>query len=209
MAIPIRCPHEGCGHEFDADDSRHGRQIPCPGCGRLVTAAGTSAFSDRSGGGRVTISACAVLDNIRSLYNVGSIFRTSDAAGLGMLYLTGITGTPPRSEISKTALGADETVDWEYCQSALDAIEAARAEGCQVVAVETADDAVDYRSFGWRAPVCFVVGAEVAGVSPEAMAAVDAVVSLPMLGSKTSLNVSVAFGVIAYHLIGALGGAGA
>ena len=207
MTIPIRCPHEGCGHEFDADDSHHGRQLPCPECGRLVTAADPSAFEDRGGRERITVAVCAVLDNIRSLYNVGSIFRTADAAGLEMLYLTGITGTPPRSEISKTALGADETVDWEYCQSALDAIEAARAEGYQVVAIETGESAVDYRSFQWRAPACFVVGAEVAGVSPEAIAAVDAVGSLPMLGAKTSLNVSVAFGVIAYHLVDALGGA--
>ncbi len=207
MAIPIQCPHEGCECRFEADGSLHGRQVPCPECGRLVTTAAPGVFIDRSGGDRQTVSACAVLDNIRSLYNVGSIFRTADAAGLEMLYLTGITGTPPRSEISKTALGADETVDWEYCQSALDAIEAARAEGCQVVAIESSDDAVDYRKFRWQAPVCFVVGAEVAGVSPEVMAAADAVVSLPMLGAKTSLNVSVAFGVIAYGLVEALGGA--
>ena len=209
MAIEIQCPHDDCGAGFAVDNALHGRQVPCPGCGRLLTAADGSAFTSRSQPAevRTSILASALLENIRSLHNVGSIFRTAEAAGFERLYLAGITGTPPRDEISKTALGAEEVIEWEYAQTALDVISAIRGSGVQVIALERAEGAVDYREDIWRPPLCVIVGNEVAGVSPEVLAEADVVASLPMSGVKSSLNVSVAFGVAAYHVADVLGGA--
>jgi|SRR6056297_2496093 len=140
----------------------------------------------------------ALLDNVRSAWNVGSMFRTADAAGLAGLYLCGMTATPPRPDIEKTALGASATVPWDYWPDSAEAVRAIAARGVQVVALERTDDARPHDTFAYRYPLCFVVGHEVEGVRPEVLAACDARVAIPMHGHKGSLNVAVSFGIMAY-----------
>jgi len=146
----------------------------------------------------------AVLDNVRSLYNVGAIFRTSDAVLLKKLYLCGITGGPPRKEISKTALGAEELVPYEYTESAIDAIKKLKKKNVQIVAVELAHGSKPYNKTKFKFPVCFVFGHEVLGVSDEVMEHVDMAIDLPMLGRANSLNVATCYGIVVYEALGQL-----
>ncbi|MBI5421510.1 RNA methyltransferase [Candidatus Peregrinibacteria bacterium] len=142
----------------------------------------------------------ALLHNIRSLHNVGSIFRTSDGAGIRKLYLCGETGYPPRAEIAKTALGADGSVPWEYWMDSVECVAKLKKEGVRIVGLELTPTSVDYRAFVAKGPVCLVVGNEVGGLPPELVALCDECVQIPMAGIKESLNVSVAFGIAAYAL---------
>lgn len=142
-----------------------------------------------------------VLENVRSLFNVGAVFRTADGVGAAGIYLTGFTGCPPRKEIHRVALGAEETVDWAYVRNPVSAIECLQEQGVQVIALEQTDGSVDFREFSYRFPVAVVLGHEVEGVRPETVAACDGAVHIPMCGHKTSLNVSVAGGVILYDLL--------
>ncbi len=139
-----------------------------------------------------------LLDNIRSAWNVGSMFRTADAAGLAGLYLCGMTATPPRPDVEKTALGASSTVPWDYWRDPLEAVRSVRDQGIQVVALETAPQAAPFDTFAYRFPVCFVVGHEVTGVRTAVQDVCDATVAIPMHGGKESLNVAVSFGIMAY-----------
>jgi 23S rRNA (guanosine2251-2'-O)-methyltransferase len=145
---------------------------------------------------------CAVLEDIRSLWNVGSMFRTADAMGLEGLYLAGITGSPPRKEIAKTSLGAEEHVPWRYVGHSLDILPALKSQGITVLALERCKNSKPISDIARLADqsqrIALVVGNEVTGVSPETLAACDDVVDLPMCGMKESLNVAVAFGVAAY-----------
>ena len=141
-----------------------------------------------------------LLNNIRSLHNVGSIFRTSDGAGVKKLYLCGQTGYPPREDITKTALGAEEIVPWEYYIDPVDCIKKLKKRGIQIVALEQTEKSVDYRRFNPAYPVCLVVGHEIDGVQDEILKLCDAVIEIPMKGKKSSLNVSVAFGIAVYKL---------
>lgn len=141
----------------------------------------------------------AILDNIRSLYNVGAIFRTSDAVMLNKLFLCGITGCPPRKEISKTALGAEEIVPFEYCENALDAIRKLKKKGVKIVAVELAKKAMAYNKIKLDFPVCFVLGHEVFGINDEVMKEVDECIFVPMLGRANSLNVATCYGIIVFE----------
>lgn len=142
-----------------------------------------------------------VLDNIRSLYNVGALFRTADGIHLEKLYLCGITGTPPRNEIRKTSLGAEEAVPWVYRKNTLQAIEELRAKGYQIVVLEHTDASVDYRRATYRFPLCLVVGHEFHGIQDEVVEAADLAIEIPMRGVKQSLNVSVAFGIAIYQIL--------
>ncbi len=142
----------------------------------------------------------ALLENVRSLYNVGSMFRTADALHVAGLYLCGYTGFPPRREITKTALGAEHTVPWEKHADAVELARNLQAKGMQIVVLEQTDDAVDFWEAPVRFPVCFVVGNEVTGVSEELVALADLCLELPMAGIKQSLNVATAFGVVGYEL---------
>jgi len=142
----------------------------------------------------------ALLENVRSLYNVGSMFRTADALHVARLYLCGYTGFPPRREITKTALGAEHTVPWEKHADAVELARNLQAKGMQVVVLEQTDDAVDFWEAPVRFPVCFVVGNEVTGVSEELVTLADLCLELPMAGIKQSLNVATAFGVVGYEL---------
>jgi 23S rRNA (guanosine2251-2'-O)-methyltransferase len=146
----------------------------------------------------------ALLDNVRSLYNVGAIFRTSDAVLLKKLFLCGITGYPPRKEISKTALGAEEIVPWEYSEDSIKVIKNLKKKKIKIVAVELARGAKKYSQIKFKFPVCFVFGHEVDGVSDEVMELVDESVYLPMLGRANSLNVATCYGIIVYEALNQL-----
>jgi tRNA G18 (ribose-2'-O)-methylase SpoU len=143
----------------------------------------------------------ALLDNIRSAYNVGDIFRSADALCLERLYLVGITAFPPNGKLDKTALGAAETVPWIHDLRIFDAVARIREAGYHLVAVEMTPASVSL--FEWEGPLrsCFVFGHEVLGVDRELLRQADAVVHLPMAGLKNSLNVSSSFAVALYaHL---------
>ena len=141
----------------------------------------------------------AVLDDIRSLWNVGSIFRTADGCGVRKLWLAGITGTPPRAEIAKTALGAEEQVAWDYRADVLEAIEQARADGYEPVAVEAGEASASLEDFSWPERPCLVLGNEATGISPLVLEACEHRVAIPMCGVKESFNVAVAFGIAAHR----------
>ncbi len=141
-----------------------------------------------------------LLDNIRSLHNVGSIFRTCDGAGVKKVFLCGQTGYPPREEIHKTAIGAEKTVEWAYYIDALDCIAELKKRGIELVALEQSKGSVDYKKYKPNGPVCLVVGHEIEGVSDEILKACDKAIEIPMHGQKQSLNVSVAFGIAIYDL---------
>jgi 23S rRNA (guanosine2251-2'-O)-methyltransferase len=143
-----------------------------------------------------------LLDNIRSLYNVGSIFRTSDGAFIRSLYLTGYTPHPPRAEIAKTALGAVETVPWQYFKNPLDALAAARAEGAKICVLEQTTGSRPYYTLTPADfPICLVVGNELAGISHSVIEAADMAVEIPMFGTKQSLNAAVAYGIAIFELV--------
>jgi 23S rRNA (guanosine2251-2'-O)-methyltransferase len=147
------------------------------------------------------IPVTVLLENVRSLYNVGSFFRTMDAAGCERLYLCGITGRPPKRAITKTALGAEDTVPWTHVTAPASLIDDLRGRGHEIAAIETSDHAVDL--FDWQPvfPVCLLFGHEVEGLSPELQARCDTHVRIPMLGRKHSLNVATAGGVVIYELL--------
>jgi tRNA G18 (ribose-2'-O)-methylase SpoU len=147
------------------------------------------------------LPAALLLENVRSLYNVGSLFRTADAAGASELVLTGITGRPPQKGIRKTALGAEDRVRWRYFPSSLDAARDLQSQGYELTVLETTPAAVDL--FDWipRFPTCVILGHEVDGVTPALLEMADRHVRIPMLGHKHSLNVSVAGGVLLYELL--------
>jgi len=142
-----------------------------------------------------------VLDNIRSLYNVGSIFRTSDAILAEKIYLCGITGTPPRNEISKTALGAQDVVPWEYEKDVVKTIKKLKRKKIKIFAVELAHKAKKYDKIVTDFPVALILGHEVNGVKDEVMELVDGCVFVPMLGRANSLNVATCFGIVAYEFL--------
>lgn len=149
----------------------------------------------------VELPVVALLDNIRSLYNVGAFFRTADAAGLRSLFLCGITGRPPHRAISKTALGAETSVRWECAGEAWSIAGQLREERYEIAAVETSVRSVDV--FDWEPafPVCLVFGNEIDGIRPEVSALADTHIRIPMLGVKHSLNVATAGGIVIYELL--------
>jgi len=147
-----------------------------------------------------------LLDNIRSLYNTGSILRTADAAGVERVVLCGITprpdqGSRQRRAIAKTALGAEESVSWEYQADSRTALASLVADGYQPVAVEPSPEAVNLFEWTPQWPVCLVFGHERDGVSPLLTSHVHTVIRIPMLGHKRSLNVATAAGVVLYELL--------
>jgi tRNA G18 (ribose-2'-O)-methylase SpoU len=143
----------------------------------------------------------AILDNIRSLYNVGSIFRTADAVRLEKLYLTGITGQPPRQEIDKTALGSVQSVPWEYQENPIGVIESLKKQGVQIVALEHTRESKPFWEMNYQYPSCLVVGNEVFGIQEKIVELADSSVEIPMYGIKQSLNVTIAFGIVIYEML--------
>lgn len=142
----------------------------------------------------------ALLDNIRSMHNVGAIFRTADGVFLHKLYLCGITATPPRDQIRKTSLGAEETVPWIYRSGAESVVETLSRQGYQIVSLEHTDESVDYRNAPYRFPLCLVVGNEFHGIGDKVIEHSDLAIEIPMRGSKHSLNVSVAFAIAVFEI---------
>ena len=145
-----------------------------------------------------------ILEDIRSLHNVGSIFRTSDAFGFGHLHLCGITGTPDRKDVKKTSLSAEGHLEWQYHISGMQAVTALREVDATIISLERCDGSVDISELSLERfstkPLCLVLGNEVSGVSEEIRHASTLICHIPMRGMKESLNVSVAFGVAAYTI---------
>ena len=145
-----------------------------------------------------------VLDNVRSLSNVGAVFRSADAFRMGALFLCGITACPPHREIHKTALGADETVPWRYFGSTVEACRELNAMGYRIVAVEQVEGSVMLQDFTVEPNMAFVLGNEVEGVSDEVLPFCDAAIEIPQEGTKHSLNVSVCSGIIMWNIFNQL-----
>lgn len=151
-----------------------------------------------------------VLDNLRSVYNVGSIFRTSNAVGVEKIYLCGTTPTPldkkgeRRKDFAKVALGAEDTVEWEYIENTFDCVKKLKEENYYIVAFEQSEKSVDYKDVdvNGKDKVAFIIGAEVTGISKDVIDQTDVVAEIPMLGTKESLNVTIAFGIAVYRILG-------
>lgn len=145
---------------------------------------------------------CLVLDNVRSLHNVGSAFRTADAFRVQKIFLTGITGTPPHREIEKTALGATASVDWHYAPDTAALLHELKTQGWTIVAVEQTTESVPLQTFAEvaHANLCLVFGNEVNGVSEAAIALADHAVEIPQAGTKHSLNISVCLGIVVWEV---------
>ncbi len=147
-----------------------------------------------------------VLDNIRSLNNIGSVFRTSDAFLIEKIYLCGITAKPPHNDIRKTALGSTKTVDWEYAEHTIDVITKLKSDNIQIVSIEQAEDAIQLNNFMPKANTKYalVFGNEVKGVSQNVVDASDMVIEIPQFGTKHSLNISVSCGVVVWDIFSKL-----
>ena len=147
------------------------------------------------------IPVTVVLDNVRSLHNVGSVFRTSDAFLIEAIYLCGITATPPHAEIHKTALGAENTVEWQYFEHTLDAVRQLKERNYCILAVEQAENSIPLDKFRWEnQPYAVILGNEVKGIDQPVMDCCDACIEIPQYGTKHSLNVSVAAGVVIWEI---------
>jgi len=210
----VRCPSERCGRVFELLPEWLGRNMYCPACGVRMTARPEEVEDclerrESRVGAVPQASLCrlplvALVDNLRSLWNVGSIFRTADACGFREVVLAGISGCPPRPEISKTALGAEEAVAWSYHADAVEALARLRGEGYEPVALERTERAVPVEAVRWPQRVCLVIGNEVAGVSARLLEACPLHAEISMHGVKNSLNVAVAFGIAAHRASAAL-----
>lgn len=148
-----------------------------------------------------------ILEDIRSTHNVGSFFRTADAAGVTHIYLVGCTPTPidkfnrKRSDIAKTALGAEDTIPWTYIKTITPLIKKLQKSGVSVVALEQSPESIDYKKVKVKGTIALIVGNEVAGVSKKALTCADVITEIPMKGNKESLNVSVAGGIALFRLL--------
>ena len=223
------CPNPKCAHrfsleepQFDSDKRNHFHGL-CPNCKiqasfRTLEALAVidNVYEKRKARGGLAggpelqgVPRLSVLvEDVRSLWNVGSIFRTADGAGFDRIYLSGISGSPPRKEIEKVSLGAENTVNWLYERNPLAVIEDLKSEGVEIVGLEVSDnsrlltEALAEKSLS--VPLCLVLGNEVSGLSPQVLSSCSSVCHLPMRGFKESLNVAVAFGIAAYALAEAL-----
>ena len=147
-----------------------------------------------------------ILDNIRSLNNIGSVFRTSDAFLVKKIYLCGITATPPHKDIHKTALGSTETVDWEYVENIMDLIQSLKSENIKVISIEQAENATMLNDFqpDPNKTYALVFGNEVKGVKQDVVSASDLVLEIPQFGTKHSLNISVSAGIVIWDIFAKL-----
>jgi tRNA G18 (ribose-2'-O)-methylase SpoU len=151
----------------------------------------------------------AVLDNLRSVYNVGSIFRTANAVGIEKIYLCGTTPTPVdkkglrRKDFAKVALGAEDTISWEYNESTIDVLKELQKNNTYIIALEQDEKSVDYKdiSIDTTKNIVFIIGPEVTGISKEVLQMSDVIAEIPMLGTKESLNVTIAFGIGVYKIL--------
>ncbi len=139
-----------------------------------------------------------ICDNLGSSGNIGSIFRTSDALGVDKIFLCGICGQPPHQKISKTALGAENNIPWEFHRQAWRIIDRLKKEGVAIIALEQTAESICYTDFKHKFPLALIVGNEITGISRSVLQRANYIIHLPMLGKKESLNVSVAFGIAGY-----------
>jgi 23S rRNA (guanosine2251-2'-O)-methyltransferase len=148
-----------------------------------------------------------ILLNIRSAQNVGSLFRTADAAGILKIYLVGYTPDPvdrfnrPRADVAKAALGAEKTVPWEHIATILPLLKKLKKKGVQTIAIEQSESSVDYKKIKPQFPAAFILGNEVEGIPVNVLKNVDSVAEIPMAGEKESLNVSVAGGIALFRML--------
>lgn len=147
-----------------------------------------------------------ILDDIRSMHNVGAAFRTSDAFFVESLYLCGYTPKPPHRDIHKTALGATESVNWKHFETTAEAVEHVKADGYKIIAIEQAHNSTPLNEFAWnrQEKIALVFGNEVTGVSDDVMNIADACIEIPQYGAKHSINISVSMGVVLWELIRSL-----
>lgn len=219
--MEIRCPHPSCRNIFAIEEEKELRTLSCPCCGQNMTARSLARYLEidrqcekhKERGTlatEMTVASMAlppmvaILEEIRSLWNVGSIFRSSDGAGFGHLFLTGITGCPPRKEIAKTSLGAEDHIGWNYCGSSLDIIPTLKSRGYQIIGLEKTATSRNLNQIlaehKIKKPFCLIVGNEVTGIYAETLDTCDLICDLPMRGFKESLNVAVAFGIATYDI---------
>lgn len=152
----------------------------------------------------------AVLDNLRSVHNVGSIFRTCNAVGVDKIYLCGTTPIPldhkglRRKDFAKVALGAEDTLQWEYCESTKECVTKLKEDRYYILALEQDENSIDYKavSITGKNDVALIVGHEVDGITKDILELADVTVEIPMLGTKESLNVTIAFGIAIYRILG-------
>ncbi|MBX9690120.1 MAG: hypothetical protein K2X27_25640 [Candidatus Obscuribacterales bacterium] len=219
--MQTRCPFADCLHIFPLAEEKEFKISSCPQCSRSFTARtlarhleidkqaakhkeqktdAESFFASNESSGKMLV----LLEEIRSLWNVGSIFRSADGAGFSQLFLTGITGCPPRKEIAKTSLGAEDHVAWNYSANSLPVLDELKKRGYQIIGLEKTENSKPLKKAQAenkiRNPLCLVLGSEVKGVYSETLAACDLLLDLPMRGFKESLNVAVAFGIAAYAI---------
>lgn len=143
-----------------------------------------------------------ICDNIRSLYNVGSIFRTSDALGVSKIYLCGYTGTPDNPRLQKTALGAEKAVSWEHHRQAWRVVDKLKKQGVKIVALELVKNkSINIQKFKPKFPLALIVGHEVDGVNDNLLKRSDHIIHIPMQGIKESMNVATAFGIAVYEIL--------
>lgn len=204
-----QCRDEGCRFRFPAPAASE--QLACPRCGGATAGTG-DLYPDRHstlGQPAAAIRVEALLDNIRSIYNVGAMLRTADGAGLGHLYLCGITATPGHPRVAKTALGAEAAVPWSAHPNCLDVAGELKGRGYTLWGLESGPRAEPLFAAApapESPPLVLVVGNELAGIDPALLARCDRVLYIPMAGVKGSLNAAVAFGIAAYFLRFGLGG---
>ncbi|MBS1599122.1 MAG: RNA methyltransferase [Bacteroidetes bacterium] len=149
------------------------------------------------------IPVVVILDNIRSMHNVGSVFRTADAFLLQAIYLCGYTPQPPHRDINKTALGATETVDWKYFDNAVEAIDCLKKDGYTIAAVEQVEKSISLKDFSsvQKDKLAIIFGNEVSGISEDVLKMADIFIEIPQFGMKHSLNVSVAAGIVLWEVV--------
>lgn len=141
-----------------------------------------------------------VMDNIRSMNNVGSVFRSSDCFRVEKIFLCGITATPPHREIRKTAIGAEDSMEWEYKEKTVDAINYLKKEGYEIAAIEQAENSIELSNFKPKNKIALVFGNEVDGVSDEVIALCDSVIEIPQFGTKHSFNIAVSAGIVLWEV---------
>lgn len=172
---------------------------------KLVTEMGRISGDDFRNAEKLPL--VVLLDNVRSLYNVGSVFRTSDAFRVERIILCGITATPPNAEIHKTALGAEDVVEWQYFESTADAVDMLRGQGYRIYSIELCDGSIPLQEFetGENEHYAVILGNEVKGVQQAVVDASDGAIEIPQFGTKHSLNVSVTAGMVIWEFAKKLG----
>jgi tRNA G18 (ribose-2'-O)-methylase SpoU len=200
-----QCQRPSCRFRFPVTDGRRSGER-CPHCGYQAQLISHYPQQDKAPSASSLPSVpqvAGLLDNIRSVYNVGSILRTADGAGITHLYLCGITPSPDHPKIAKTALGAEQFVPWTQHRNSLDTALALQQQGCQLWAIEgygRLEPLFTTPAPHEDAPIVLVVGNELAGVDPELLDQCQRILHIPMQGRKRSLNVATAFGIAAYFV---------